>query len=168
MSEAPSEPIILANWGRRFIAWFIDYLFINIMLAYVGLEGFETRVLPAFLLPRLPGFDISVWSPLSILAFFLYWTFPEWYFGRSIGQLLLNLRLTDLHGRGVSLRASAVQSIGKAIAFPVLPIDCLIGWIYQPCRETRQRFLNKVSNTIVIYLGKPMHSIKTNKYEREA
>jgi len=168
MSKTQSEPIILANWGRRFIAWFIDYLFINIMLAYVGLESFETRNLPAFLLPRLPGFDISIWSPLSILIFFLYWTISEWYFGRSIGQLLLNLRLTDLNGRGVSLRASAVQSIGKAIAFPVLPIDCLIGWAYQPCREARQRFLNKLSNTIVIYLGKPMHTIKQDKYEREA
>jgi uncharacterized RDD family membrane protein YckC len=168
MSKAPSEPIILANWGRRFIAWFIDYLFINIMLAYIGLESFETKVLPAFLLPTLPGFDISIWSPLSTLIFFLYWTLFEWYFGRSIGQLLLNLRLTDLNGKGVSLPASAIQSIGKAIPFPVLALDCLIGWIYPPCRNSRQRFLNKVSNTIVIYLGKPMHTLKQDKYEREA
>ena len=168
MSKAPSEPIILANWGRRCIAWFIDYLFINIMLAYVDLESFETKLLPAFLLPTLPGFNISVWSPLSILIFFLYWTFSEWYFGRSIGQLLLNLRLTDPNGNGVSLAASAIQSIGKAIAFPVLPLDCLIGWTYAPCKKSRQRFFNKLSNTIVIYLGKPMHTLKEGKYEREA
>jgi hypothetical protein len=168
MRKAPSEPIILANWGRRFIAWFIDYLFINVMLAYVGLESFETKVLPAFLLPTLPGFDISIWSPLSIVVFFLYWTLFEWYFGRSIGQLLLNLRLTDLEGKGVSLPASAIQSIGKAIPFPVLALDCLVGWAYAPCRKSRQRFLNKLSNTIVIYLGKPMHTLKQDKYEREA
>jgi uncharacterized RDD family membrane protein YckC len=168
MSKAQSEPIILANWGRRFIAWFIDYLFINVMLAYLGLESFETRVLPAFLLPRLPGFDISIWSPLSILIFFLYWTLSEWYFGRSIGQLLLNLRLTNLKGKGVSLPASAIQSFGKSIAFPVLPIDCLIGWTYPPCRKARQRFFNKLSNTIVIYLGKPTHTLSQDNYEREA
>jgi len=168
MSEPQSEPIIIANWGRRLIAWFIDYLFINIMLAYVGLEAFETRVVPAFLLQPLPGVDISVWSPMSILVFFLYWTLSEWYFGRSIGQLLLNLRLTDLNGKGASLSASAIQSIGKSIAFPLLPIDCLIGWTYPPCRKARQRFFNKLSNTIVIYLGKPTHTLKQDNYEKES
>jgi len=168
MSKAPSEPIILANWGRRFIAWFIDYLFINIILAYIGLESFETKAIPAFLLPQIPGSNISIWSPLSILVFFLYWTLAEWYFGRSIGQLLLNLRLTDLNGRGVTLSASAIQSIGKSIAFPVLPIDCLFGWTYPPCRKARQRLFNKFSNTIVVYLGKPMQTTKQDGYEREA
>jgi len=168
MSEPQSEPIVLANWGRRFLAWLIDYLFINIMLAYVGLESFETKLLPAYLLPQLPGFNISIWSPLSILVFFAYWTLSEWYFGRSIGQLLLNLRLTDLKGRGVSFSASAIQSIGKAIAFPVLPLDCLAGWIYPPCRRNRQRLFNKLSNTIVIYLGKPMRTLTEEGYEREA
>ena len=168
MSKAPSEPIILANWGRRFIAWFIDYLFINIMLAYIGLESFETKVIPAFLLPQLPGSNLSIWSPISILVLFLYWTLAEWYFGRSIGQLLLNLRLTNLDGDGASLLASAIQSIGKSIAFPVLPIDCLIGWTYPPCRKTRQRLFNRLSKTIVVYLGKPLQTIKVDEYEREA
>jgi len=161
MSKAPSEPIILANWGRRVIAWFIDYIFVNIMLAYFGLEEFETKFLPAFLLP-------SLWSPLSILVLFLYWTLSEWYFGRSIGQLLLNLRLTDLNGNGVTLAASAIQSIGKAIDFPLLPLDCLIGWTYPPCKRARQRYFNKLSNTIVIYLGKPKETRKEDGYEKEA
>jgi uncharacterized RDD family membrane protein YckC len=168
MAKADSEPIVLANWGRRFIAWLIDYFFINIMLAYAGLENFETRVIPAYILQPLPGFNISIWSPLSILILFLYWTLSEWYFGRSIGQLLLNLRLTDPKGNGVSLAASAIQSIGKSISFPVLPVDCLIGWTYPPCRKARQRFFNKLSNTIVIYLGKPMHTVKQGKYEKES
>ena len=125
MSKTPSEPIILANWGRRFIAWFIDYLFINIMLAYFGLQEYETKSLPSFLLP-------SLWSPLSILVLFLYWTLSEWYFGRSIGQLLLNLRLADLNGNGVSLAASAIQSIGKAIDFPLLLSIAWSGGLIHP------------------------------------
>jgi len=161
MSKPPSEPVILANWGRRAIAWFIDYIFVNVMIAYFGLEGIESNFLPSFLMP-------SLWSPLSILVLFLYWTLSEWYFGRSIGQLLLNLRLTDLNGNGVSLVASAIQSIGKAIDFPLLPIDCLIGWTYPPCKRTRQRFFNKLSNTIVIYLGKPMRTITQDGYVKEA
>jgi len=159
------EPIILANWGRRFIAWMIDYIIINVMLAYFRLEDLETTLLPSFLLPRLPGFDVSIWSPLSILIFFLYWTFTEWYFGRSIGQLLLNLRLVNPEGKNASFRASAIQSIGKSL---LLPLDCLVGWVYRPCRKLRQRFFNRLSNTIVIYLGKPMQTLNQDEYTKEA
>jgi hypothetical protein len=161
MSKSQSEPIILANWGRRVLAWLIDFVFVNVMLAYFDPEGVETKFLPSFLLPNL-------WSPLSILVLYAYWTLSEWYFGRSIGQLLLNLRLTDLNGKNVSLTASAIQSIGKAIDFPLLPLDCLIGWTYPPCKKARQRFFNKLSNTIVIYLGKPMRIVKEDGYEKEA
>jgi len=146
---------IVANWGRRFIAWFIDYLIVNSLLAYANLESVESQLIPASLLPKLPGFDISIWSPLSVLIFFLYWTLSEWYVGRSIGQLLLNLRLLDVSGKNPSLQSAAVQSIGKSL---LLPLDCLIGWAYPPCRPLRQRLFNRLSRTIVAYIGKPMRS----------
>ena len=164
MKKTKREPLVLANWGRRFIAWFADYLIINVMLAYFGLEQIETQLIPQWLLPHLPGFDISIWSPLSVLVFFIYWAFSEWYFGRSIGQLLLNLRLVDARGGGVTLKDSVLQSFGKSL---LLPLDCLIGWVYRPWRKRRQRVFNSLSNTIVIYIGKPNRLIKQGKYKRE-
>ena len=164
MKSSEPGPIVLANWGRRFIAWFVDYLIINVLLAYFGVEQVETSLVPGFLLPRLPGYDISVWSPFSVLAFFLYWTFSEWYFGRSIGQLLLNLRLVDSAGKSASLKASAIQSVGKSL---FLPFDCLVGWSYEPSRRMRQRFFSRLSNTIVIFLGTPRRTIKEGKYVKE-
>jgi uncharacterized RDD family membrane protein YckC len=163
-SSNPS-PIILANWGRRFIAWFVDYIIINVLLAYFGVEQVETSLIPSLLLPRLPGFDIAIWSPFSVLAFFLYWTFSEWYFGRSIGQLLLNVRLVDSEGRSASLRASAIQSVGKSL---FLPFDCLAGWSYEPSRRMRQRFFSRLSNTIVIFVGNPRGTIKQGEYVKES
>lgn len=163
MNVAP-DGLVLANWGRRFLAWFVDYLFLNVMLAYFGLEQVEGRLLPAFLLPRLPGLDLSVWSPFSVAVFFLYWTFSQWYFGRSLGQLLLNTRLVDVRGDGVSLRASAIQSIGKSL---LLPVDCIIGWTYSPCRKLRQRFFQKLSNTIVIFIGTPRGLTYSGAYAKE-
>jgi uncharacterized RDD family membrane protein YckC len=164
MPKAKPSPIVLANWGRRFIAWLIDYIIINVMLAYIRLEDLELQVVPAILLPRFPGFDVSIWSPLSVLAFFLYWALSEWYFGRSIGQLLLNIRLADLQGKRPSLKASVIQSVGKSL---LLPVDCLIGWVYSPCRENRQRFFNRLSNTIVIFIGSPTRTVKQGEYVRE-
>jgi uncharacterized RDD family membrane protein YckC len=164
MEKSTDNPLVLANWGRRFIAWFADYVIINVLLAYFDLEQIETSLVPPVLLPRLPGMDITVWSPLSILVFFSYWALSEWYFGRSIGQLLLNLRLVNSDGKSVSLRASAIQSIGKSL---LLPFDCLIGWIYEPCRQQRQRFFNKLSNTIVIFIGKTDRVAEQGQYARE-
>ncbi len=164
VTKAKPGSIVLANWGRRFIAWFMDYIIINVMLAYFGLEDIESRLLPAILLPRLPGFDISIWSPLSVLTFFLYWALSEWYFGRSIGQLLVNIRLADLQGKRPSLKASAVQSVGKSL---LLPLDCFIGWVYPPCRENRQRLFSWLSNTIVIFVGKPRRTRRQGEYTRE-
>ena len=162
--EVHQSPIVLANWGRRFIAWLIDYLFINIMLAYFGLESLESKLLPAVLLPHLPELCISIWSPLSIIVFFLYWTLTEWYFGRSIGQLLLNLRLVDDNGRDPTLRATAIQSLGKSL---FLPVDCLAGWMLRPSRKRRQRFFNWLSNTLIVFIGTPHGTLEQGKFSKE-
>jgi uncharacterized RDD family membrane protein YckC len=163
-AKSKSGQIVLANWGRRFIAWFVDYAIINVLLAYFNIEQLETTLISSQFLPRLPGFDISIWSPISVIVFFLYWTFSEWYFGRSVGQLLVNLRLVNSNGEGVSLKASAVQSLGKSL---LLPLDLLIGWIYRPTRQNRQRLFNKLSNTIVIFIGKPARVTRQGRYYKE-
>jgi len=159
-----SHRIVLANWGRRAIAWFVDYLILNLMLGYFGIENIEMSLVPSFLLPRVSGANISFWSPLSVLVFFLYWTFSEWYLGRSMGQLLLNLQLVDVDGKNPSLKAAAIQSVGKSL---LLPLDCLAGWVYKPCRRNRQRLFNRLSNTIVIFIGESNRTIKHGDYLAE-
>jgi uncharacterized RDD family membrane protein YckC len=166
MKDDGMSKIVLANWGRRFLAWFVDYVIIVLMLGYFQLEAIETRFIPTFLLPKAPRTDLSLWSPLSILIFFLYFTFSEWYFGRSIGQLLLNVRLVDLAGRGVSLRASAIQSVGKSNPL-LLFFDCLIGWAHRSSREQRQRIFNKLSGTLVIFIGTSDRVLRQGKYPKE-
>jgi hypothetical protein len=55
--------------------------------------------------------------------------------------------------------------VGKSL---LLPVDCLIGWVYSPCRVNRQRFFNGLSNTIVIFIGSPTRTVKQGEYAREA
>jgi uncharacterized RDD family membrane protein YckC len=127
MKDKFAAEIVLANWSRRFIAWFVDYLLIVLMYGYFQLEALMNMVLPAAL-------GLTLWSPLMILMFYLYFTFSEWYFGRTIGQLLLNVRLVDIGGRGASLKASAIQSIGKSTPL-LLFFDCLLGVTYRPTKD---------------------------------
>jgi len=166
MKEGPVRQIVLANWGRRFLAWFVDYVLIVLMSGYFQLESFETKYLPATLLPTAPGTDLSLWSPLSILIFFLYFTFSEWYFGRSIGQLLVNIQLVNLNGEGASLKAAAIQSIGKSNPL-LLFFDFIVGVTYGPSTKYRQRICNMLSNTIVIFIGNSDRVIREGEYGKE-
>ena len=166
MKEGAVRQIVLANWGRRFLAWTVDYVLIVLMLAYFQLESIEDKYTPPILLPKAPGTDLSIWSPLSILIFFLYFTFSEWYFGRSIGQLLLNIQLVDISGEAASLRAAAIQSIGKSTPL-FLFFDCLFGVIYRPSKAYRQRIFNRISNTVVTFIGTSDRVIREGKYAKE-
>ena len=76
----------------------------------------------------------------------------------------LNLRLVNMQGDGVSLKAAAIQSIGKSL---LLPLDCLVGWFWEPCQEKRQRLFNKLSNTIVIFIGGSEHVVQKGEYAGE-
>jgi hypothetical protein len=75
---------------------------------------------------------------------FVYWTALEGYRGQSLGKMLLNIVVVGPYGEAIGFRDSALQSFGKAF---LLPVDCLIGLLAY--REKRQRFFNKLSDTVV-------------------
>ncbi|MFQ6075180.1 MAG: hypothetical protein ACE5Z5_03440 [Candidatus Bathyarchaeia archaeon] len=61
--------------------------------------------------------------------------------------MVMGLRVTNLDGSPITLTAAAIESFGKAF---LLPIDCLIGWLAEVCKERKQRLFNMLSKTIVI------------------
>jgi len=134
----------LAFWGERFLAWLVDVVVLAIVMA------------PISLLARLgwPGVTIVPGSPfwipffnfgLSNLVYFLYWMLMEGTYGRSLGKMLLRLKVTRLDGRSIDMGQAALESVGKAF---LLPIDLILGWILHP--RKRQRIFNYLSGTIVI------------------
>jgi uncharacterized RDD family membrane protein YckC len=93
----------------------------------------------------MPLFWQSFW-PHSIILF-LYWTFMEGLYGQSLGKMIMNLKVTHLNGGAPDIAHAAIESLGKAF-FPLLLIDCIIGWILYPSK--RQRLFNYVSETVVV------------------
>ncbi len=133
-----------ALWGERFVAWLIDVVILNFILAVVGLILF----LSPFAL--LSGGNDWWWIALfnlraSGLVFFFYWTLTEGIYGQSLGKMIMHLRVTRLDGKPASVGQAAVESVGKAF---LLPLDFLLGWALWPRR--RQRVFNYLSETIVI------------------
>jgi uncharacterized RDD family membrane protein YckC len=84
---------------------------------------------------------------LDNVIYFLYWTFMEGTYGRSVGKMALSLKVTMLSNRPVDVGSAAVESIGKAF---LLPLDCLLGWVLYSGRN--QRLFNYISGTKVVKL----------------
>jgi hypothetical protein len=71
----------------------------------------------------------------------------------------LKIKTIDLlsGGNRIDIKSAAVESFGKSF---LLPIDVILGWIFT--NNKRQRIFNRISNSIVIKLKKPQHTLEEN------
>ncbi len=141
-AEAPKEGLRVAFWGERFIAWLIDVIIIGFIVGVIGLFTWLVAWQPY---PGLPG-----WFPLfnfggGGIIYFLYWTLTEGSYGRSIGKMVMRLKVVKLDGSRIGFGEAAIESVGKAF---LLLLDVIIGWILFSRR--RQRIFNYLSGTAVV------------------
>jgi uncharacterized RDD family membrane protein YckC len=109
-SEAPQVKLRLAKWESRFVAWLIDIIIVGLIpnaLRSSGL-GYEFNLWP---FEQIPFFDFGLGSIIP----FIYWTFVEGYSGRSIGKLVMDLKVTRLDGSRIGYAQAALESFGKAL-----------------------------------------------------
>lgn len=132
--------IPLSRWDTRIWAWVIDFILISILVNILTTLLQFTFPLTPFNFKVPFTFDIGLQS----VTLFLYWTILEGYHGRSIGKMVLNIRVTGRSGERIGFGTAAIESFGKAF---LLPLDCLIGWLAMP--NTKLRLFNRLSNTIV-------------------
>jgi uncharacterized RDD family membrane protein YckC len=137
-------PLRLAFWGERFLAWLVDIVILGIImvpisvLTWFGWSGFA-------ILPRLPNWTPFLNFGLSNVIYFLYWMLMEGITGRSLGKMLMRLKVTRLDGGPMDMGQAAIESVGKAF---LLPLDMILGWILYPSK--RQRMFNYLSGTVVL------------------
>ena len=137
----------LAFWGERFIAWLIDVIIVDVVLGiiafFVGLVSLFGGLSFAWF------FNVTNWFStfgISGLVIFFYWMFMEASNGQSIGKMVMRIKVTRVDGSPINMGQAAIESIGKAF-FPILVLDCLIGWLAYPGRH--QRLFNYLSQTVV-------------------
>jgi uncharacterized RDD family membrane protein YckC len=113
----------LAYWGERFVAWLIDVVILGIIMAPIGVLtwlGWPGLAI----VPRLPFWIPFVNFGLSNAVYFLYWMLMEGICGRSLGKMVMRLKVTRLDGEPVDLMQAALESVGKAF---LLPLDLILG-----------------------------------------
>jgi uncharacterized RDD family membrane protein YckC len=125
--------INLATWGERAIAIILDGIILGILLSIF----------------RLPGYYIHSSVPISLgvnnILEFLYFIFMDFYWGQTIGKMIIKIRVTKIGGTPLTLIDAAIESFGKVF---LLPIDFVIGFIFY--KEKNQRLFNYLSDTVVI------------------
>jgi uncharacterized RDD family membrane protein YckC len=140
---SPRDPLVLASWGDRVIAWLIDMILLSVVLGWLALPGLRW-------MPRIGEIVVPNWVPfidfgLRNLVYFVYWMLLEGYYGQSLGKMIMGIKVTDIDGGPMNIDKAAIQSIGKAF---LLPLDCILGWILY--LSNRQRLFNYLSETLVL------------------
>lgn len=143
-SVVTASQLRLAFWGERFLAWLVDIVVLGIIMAPISV--FVWLGSPGFVVvPRLPFWIPFVNFGFSNVVYFLYWMLMEGIYGRSLGKMLMRLKITTLDGKPIDMAQAALESVGKAF---LLPLDLILGWILHP--KKRQRMFNNLSGTIVL------------------
>lgn len=134
----------LAFWGERFLAWLIDVAILGIItlpFSIPTLLGGPSLVI----ISPLPSWIPFVNFGLSNIVYFLYWMLMEGIYGRSLGKMVMRLKVARLDGNPVDVSQAALESVGKAF---LLPLDVILGLILYP--RKRQRMFNHLSGTVVL------------------
>jgi uncharacterized RDD family membrane protein YckC len=151
--------IVIAKWSDRFFAWLIDFCIISIISILTISSVFGTinyELSEKWILAETTQF-----IPTSII-FFIYWTILEHKKGQTIGKKILNLKVTDMHGKPPDWKGVMISSFGKTF---LLPLDVVLGWIFT--NENRQRIFNKIGGTIIIKI-KTLEENKENiRYKKD-
>ncbi|MFX0171642.1 MAG: RDD family protein [Candidatus Hodarchaeota archaeon] len=150
--EPVGNKLVIAEGWPRFWAWLIDILITGAITSAISSLIF-------FSLNDWSWWSFGVWSPFqwlfslgpSSVVFFLYVVLMEYYYGQTIGKMILNLEIvSERTGERPTLGEIAISSFGKAF---LLPLDVFLGWIARDENQIpnlNQRLTQKLSRTVVI------------------
>ena len=142
---ATGERVInLAGWGDRILAYIIDIILAGIVLGII--KGIV--YIPSYVITGMTGVPNYVpWSNFGLdnLFWFVYFTFMDLTYGKSIGKMIMKIRITNMDGGHIDLTQAAIEAFGKAF---LLPLDVILGLIFTPQRS--QRIFTFLAKTIVV------------------
>ncbi|MFX0086175.1 MAG: RDD family protein [Candidatus Hodarchaeota archaeon] len=150
--EPSGNKLVIAEGWPRFWAWLIDIVIIGMISSSISSIVF-------FSLNNWDFWSFGVWSPFqwlfsfgpSSLFFFVYCILMEYYYGQTIGKMVLNLEIvSERTGERPTAGEIAISALGKAF---FLPLDVFLGWISRDESQVpnlEQRITQKWAKTVVI------------------
>ncbi|HMB57800.1 MAG TPA: RDD family protein [Arenimonas sp.] len=154
--NANATDIVYAGFWRRFAAWFVDATLVTIvyyaiffaimMIAGVGLRGFEPGADPAAMQPMMMVVILMGYVVYPIISS-LYFVFQESSEAQAtLGKRLLGIKVTDLDGQ----RLSRGRALGRWASHIVSLLTMYIGYIVAAFTERKQGLHDMVASTLVV------------------
>lgn len=141
--EINQDDLELASMKSRTTAFIIDDLSITLLVAIMLWDTIS----------KAGGDFIAIMSIMNAAFFqivfikFIYQTFFVWYYGATIGKLVVKIRVIDFDDFGkVTLINSAVRSAGRIISEMLFYIGFIIAFF----TDSRQTFHDKFGKTLVV------------------
>lgn len=146
------------NWGRRVIAYIIDWVIVSIataiieviMLVALGIAGLGVFGLnfSAVFVP-FSGFGLGVFG-ISALLFLLYFTISEAIYQRTFGKSIMGLKVVTTDGSRFDPGKAFLRNLSK-IYWLLLLLDLIGGFFTRV--EPGQKFSDHIANTVVVTAG---------------
>ncbi|MFX1255689.1 MAG: RDD family protein [Promethearchaeota archaeon] len=151
----PTPSFVLASWPARFVAWLIDGIVFFILFGIIAVI--------AFLLIFIPGRNWTNWSPSPLFLSFLvpvivlfmliglgYGPLMEYFYGATIGKMILKLKVVDVKTGEKPTEFLKVLIANLSKIFDFLLLDVLLGLIIEDCSKMNQRLLQNAVGLVVI------------------
>jgi uncharacterized RDD family membrane protein YckC len=139
------------HWIQRLVAFIIDAIIVGLAVFLLEFIVLLAIVIPAlaFSLASFPfaSFSLSFVGWLGSLALVFYFTFAEWFYGKSIGKAIFHLRVVTTDGSRLDFGKAFIRNISK-IYWLLLLIDALVGLISKTKRG--QKYSDYIASTNVI------------------
>lgn len=144
VAQATPQPVALAQLGQRGIAWLIDLIVIT-LIALIPASYF----LPSDGEPSMQ--EITENGGVLAVMFVVYILYPlimEAARGATIGKLIVGLRVVNLDGTPIGLRAALLRSLLRLVDGMFVGV---IGALAIQLSPKRQRLGDRVARTLVVH-----------------
>lgn len=138
-----TDNLELATTRSRMLAFVIDDFLITFII--VAMYWSNITQTGNDLMSILIVMNEFVWQVLILK--FIYQSFFVWYYGATIGKIIMKVRVVDFNHLG---RVSLINSLTRSMLRIISEMFFYIGFIFAFFTESRQTFHDKLGRTLVI------------------
>ncbi len=144
MQQNSIENLQLASMRSRALAYIIDDFLMTLLIMMIFWESIIAVSSDADAMMQLMKVELVM--PLIILKI-IYQTFFVWYYGATIGKIIVKIRIIDADSWGkISMFSSFLRAVGRIFSEMFFYIGFLVGFF----NEGRKTFHDITGKSLVI------------------
>jgi len=142
-SQMDANQLELASMKSRIKAFVIDDLSITLLVLAILWDTISSANGDLVIIMQIMN---DAFFQIIIIKF-IYQTFFIWYYGATIGKLIVKIHIIDFESYGqVSLLNAAIRSFGRIVSEALF----YIGFIIAYYTDSKQTFHDKIGKTLVV------------------